>query len=124
MPVAANLSANATENVAGHVRDSNPWQDQKPGVVGDPTQALGSLVAAPPNPPIAGRALPGGGSKHHAGQRSTLRAANPVLQVLPNPAAVAQIMIALQTFLQLRTAALSGLSADLLKLEGTQARER
>src|SRR3989442_5892761 len=123
LPVRSDPSANETENVTGQVGDTNPGKDQKPGIVGDPTQALSSLVAAPANPLITGRTLPGGGSEHHAGQRSTLPAADPILQVLPNPAAVAQVMIAPQTFLQLRTSALSAQLADLLEQEGTHPRE-
>ena len=105
------------------MRNTNPGKDQKPGVVGDPTQAFSSLIAAPANPLIADRALPGGGSEYHAGQRSTRAAADPILQVLPNAAAVAQVMIATQTFLQLRTSALPAQLADLLEQEGTHARQ-
>ena len=92
-PVDGNSLTDAPQNLAGQVGNTNPVEDQKAGVVGHTAQPLRSLFYAPSDPLIPGRALPSRRPEDHASQGPLLGTANPILQVLTHPAAIAQVMV-------------------------------
>ena len=70
----------------------NYRQDEKARVVSHLPQSLGALGCAPTNELVAGRALPGGGSKEQARQILPCGALDQILQILAHHAQP-QIMV-------------------------------
>ena len=96
LPVAAQTLGNPTQKVAAKMGHPHPGQDQKTGVVGDQMKVLCLYRRLPADVAVPGGTVPGGGTKEHTGQRTSLSVADQVLKVLPNAAAVTQIMVPVQ----------------------------
>src|ERR1041385_6757613 len=96
----------------------NPVKDQKAGVVGHPAQPLRSLFFAPANPLIPSCALPSRRAEENAGQWPSPGTANPILQVLAHPAAIAQIMVTGYAGFQLGAPSMPPKLAQLLNPQG------
>ena len=99
-PIRRDPGGDFPQDVAGQLRRENPGKEEETGVVDDLFQAGGALGCRPANPPVAGRALPGRGAKHHAGQGAAVAGRHPVLEVLSDPGLISQVMISVQAVLQ------------------------
>src|SRR6266516_185890 len=103
LPVLADAPADLAQDMARQMQYPHPVENEKAGVVSDLSQQAGSLGCAPANPLISRRTLPSGRTKHHATQGAVQPITHPILQVLAHPAAIAQIMVAMQGGVQLST---------------------
>src|SRR5438093_8911818 len=120
LPVPPDPSADLAQDMTGQVRHNNPWKNQEPRIVNDESQVAGSLAGTPSNPLVPHRALPGGRAENHAGDGTIVCIAHPILEVLPNSAAIPQVMVAIQTRFQLGPRWSAGSLADLVQPQRQQ----
>jgi len=92
-PVRAQLAEDHPENVAGQMRDHDPGENEKPGIVGQEAEVALPLLITPADKGVARRELPGGGAEEHTREIAAIRIAHQVFEVLAHRAMKAQVMM-------------------------------
>jgi hypothetical protein len=95
-PVRRNAPRHSAQNVAGQFRHAHPGQNQKTAVVGHPAQMSLALDRRPANEVIPRPRLPSRRAQQQTGPIPPLPVPHQILDVLPDGAGVAQIMILMQ----------------------------
>ena len=109
LPIARHPACHPAQNVAGQLPHAYPGQDQKPAIVHDLSQVGLPFAGRPPNKGIAGLGLPRGGAKQDTGQITTLMILHQIGEVLPNSAAVGQVVVPRQIRIEPRSLRLPGI---------------
>lgn len=94
LPIGRDAAGDASENMAGQMRDFDPWQDQVPVVIGDPGQALGAGRREPSDPLVARRDFPSRRAEEYAGQIATRSVLDTIGDIFTDGAKVSQVMVA------------------------------
>ena len=82
--------------MAGQMRDSDPGQYEKTGIVRYPWQALSPHHFRPADVLISGLGLPSGSTKEQASQMASVTIPDYIVHVLPHCSLKAQIMVGCQ----------------------------
>lgn len=93
LPVNLDSSNNPAQYMGGQMRDTNPGEDKKTGVVRHPQKVPCTGLMAPANELIPRFGFPSGGTEKDAGHIASLTVTHQVLHVLPHRAAETQIVV-------------------------------
>src|SRR5450756_2837292 len=93
MPVGADAAGDPGEDMTGQMGNTDPGQDKEAHVVRQVPQIAFPDLLCPPDAGIPWRGFPCRGAKQEASQGATLNIFDQIVEVLPDGAAVTQVMI-------------------------------
>ena len=92
-PIGCEPADNMCQEVTGKVRDADPGEDEEPGIIGGPVEAVGAGGIAPADEAVAGSRFPCGGAEEQARQVAPMAIAGQIGEVFTNGSSVAEVMV-------------------------------
>ena len=95
-PVGGEAAEGQGENMAGEMRDLDPWRDKKAHVVDDEFEVLLTLLVGPSDELVSGGGFPRGGAEEQGGDRTALGVLGEIGHALPDARAESEIVVTME----------------------------